>query len=408
MEDTYGLWREEAFSALLTLTDWGVLVIDSRRRIITINQRACDLLGVAPSQMQERDTTEFFPDSQLVRVLSSGKPEYWRPAVRNGRPLLVCRLPLSRRGQALGAMAVFREDTGATTATALPLEPGLPASLTQLAAQSSAMAQLARLATAYAASPAPLLLTGEEGTGRSLLALLIHRQSRPAGPFLTVSCAALAGQEPESVLFGAKGLLAQARGGTLYFKNLEGLPLSFQTRLALFLDGSPGADVRLLFSSGEHPDHLSPALLYRLAVLRLRLPPLRERTEDLPGLAHAYALRRGFPLFAQNAALIQKVLEMLKNYPFPGNIRELNNLLERLNLLLAAGQTDPGTLAGLLTGGEPAASPAAGVRDTLESRERQTIVELLLKHQGNKTLVAQELGISPTTLWRRMRDYHIQ
>jgi DNA-binding NtrC family response regulator len=345
---------------------------------------------------------------------------------------------------------------------------------------SARMRRIFRLVAKVAATDSTVLLLGESGTGKELIARSIHLHSRRAsGPFVAVNVGALPGSLIEAELFGhrrgaftgaqvdRRGLIEEADHGTLFLDEIGDMPLSAQVQLLRVLENSEvrrlgenvarHVDVRVV--AATHHDLMADVqrgafredLYYRLNVVQIELPPLRERREDI-GLLAAYFLeriatrwRRGPVQFSPDA------MARLEQYDYPGNVRELENAIEHavavaetsvigtLDLPVAfrtsrqleahgsAASIGPapraGAAAGELTIGGPAASsgPAARAaaaaasaeqaepfdRDgwSLADVEKEHIRRVLERHRGNATSAAKQLGISRTTLWRKLREY---
>ena len=289
-----------------------------------------------------------------------------------------------------------------------------------------------------AASDATVLILGESGTGKELAARALHRNSaRREGPFVVVNCAAIPETLIESELFGhrrgsftgatedRKGKFEQAHGGTLLLDEVAELPLALQPRLLRAVQhgevdklGSPQpvlVDVRVLaatnrdLASAVAEGSFREDLYYRLNVVPLRVPPLRERLEDLPVLVEHFLLeharRHGRPV----PELDPGVLDRFERHPWPGNVRELENLLERLVVLSRSAKLTvdalPETLARELPryGGAHIELPPTGV--VLEEVERGLIEEALRRSAGTQSQAARFLGISRQTLVYRMKKF---
>jgi len=284
-----------------------------------------------------------------------------------------------------------------------------------------------------------VLITGESGTGKELIAKAVHASSRRAqGPFISVSCAAFPEQLLENELFGhvkgaftgavaaRKGLLEEANGGTFFLDEVGEVPPTIQTKLLRILeeryirrlgDNRPvPVNVRVVaatnrdLESAMRQNTFREDLFYRLNVIAIHLPPLRERKEDISLLArhflalHSKRVERDFAGFSPEA------LEALETYDFPGNIRELNNVVEQA-VALAIGPTIelhdlPEKLFHLDLDSKSSLTRTPPPKG-LAAMERDLVMERLQVHQGNLGLVAKDLGISRTTLWRRMKEYKI-
>jgi propionate catabolism operon transcriptional regulator len=319
--------------------------------------------------------------------------------------------------------------------------------LNDLRGDSAAMERLRQTVVLYARSPATVLIQGETGSGKELVAQAIHRESPRRGahrPFVAVNCGAIAESLLESELFGHEegaftgarrgghaGLFEAANGGTLFLDEIGEMPLGLQTRLLRVLEerevmrvgGTRPVPIDVRVISATHCDldarmregRFRADLFYRLAVLRLVLPKLAERRADIPQLAE-WSLKNAMAALSARphpnlAAEIAACAPLLQAYSWPGNVRELRNLMERLALFLAAEPLQALTPAFLL-GVAPelgrveapapvsaAALPAPG----LPAAARENVAEVLARFGGQRDAAARHLGISRTTLWRRLK-----
>jgi len=302
----------------------------------------------------------------------------------------------------------------------------------QLLGTSPCMVNIRSQIAQIAPSDTTVLITGETGTGKELAALLIHQSSpRAAAPFVPINCAAIAPSLVESELFGhergaftgatqrKEGRFELARGGTLFLDEIGEMPLEIQAKLlraietrtiervggghAVAVDArfiaATNCDLRQQLRSGGFREDL----FYRLCVVTVRLPPLREHCEDVPLLAAHF-------LGEQAAARISKDgMALLAGQPWPGNVRELKNVLQAAALLAGAGPVEGEHLRQVLAATTPAddgASPAAGL--SLRDAERSSI-QRALEHTGwNKSAAARILGISRPTLHKKIREYELK
>ncbi|MFQ5989458.1 MAG: sigma-54-dependent transcriptional regulator [Candidatus Methylomirabilales bacterium] len=305
----------------------------------------------------------------------------------------------------------------------------------RIVGQSQGFRQVLNILPRAAQTDSTVLITGESGTGKELIARAIHAASRRAqGPFVSVSCAAFPEQLLENELFGhvkgaftgalaaRKGLLEEAQGGTFFLDEIGEAPLPIQVKLLRVLEErsvrrlgdnrSIPVDVRIVAASNRDL-HLAARekifredLFYRLNVIQIHLPPLRERREDIPLLARhflaVYCQQVGRDLHGFSPA----ALRILTAHDYPGNIRELSNVVEQAVALATGPVIEPRDLPERLEPHETdeALSPSA----RLAAAEREVILERLQARGGNLGLVAQDLGISRTTLWRRMKEHKIE
>ncbi|TLZ22174.1 MAG: sigma-54-dependent Fis family transcriptional regulator, partial [Gammaproteobacteria bacterium] len=313
----------------------------------------------------------------------------------------------------------------------------------RLLGSSAAMEQLREMIVRVARSQAPVHICGESGTGKELAARMIHESgARREGPFVPVNCGAIPTELMESELFGhkrgsftgavadKKGLVQSAEGGTLFLDEVADLPLHMQVKLLRLVQektvrpiGEPreeSVDVRIL--SATHKDLADLVaqglfredLFYRINVIELRVPALRERSADIPEIAEAILTRLARRLNATAPKLSAETVQTLQAYRYPGNVRELENVLERALTLSTTGSITPEHIR-LRTGAPPAAAeppahigpsaaeggPALGPQ--LEGIERDAIVKALEKTRYNKTAAAKLLGMSFRALRYRIR-----
>jgi DNA-binding NtrC family response regulator len=299
---------------------------------------------------------------------------------------------------------------------------------------SPAWKQVEMLIQRFAAASSPVLITGESGTGKSLLARSIHYASpRAAGPFLSTNCAALPEGLIEAELFGVekgaytgavasrKGLFQIADGGSLFLDEIAEMPPPLQAKLLSVLEDGQvrrlgttacqPVNTRVLTATNLAPEsavesgRLRLDLYYRLNVLRIHVPPLRERPEDVPLLCD-HLLARLAP--GRGARLGPGEERLLRHYAWPGNVRELKNVLERCLMLQDGADVYPSHLLEpfALTERSPSAGAEKGDEDLLplEEMERRHILRALRTCDGNLTRTSQRLGISLSTLRRKLRD----
>ncbi|HEY0418471.1 MAG TPA: propionate catabolism operon regulatory protein PrpR, partial [Acetobacteraceae bacterium] len=327
---------------------------------------------------------------------------------------------------------------------AVPMAAALRArhGLKDLRGDSPAMAQLRQTVMLYARSPATVLIQGETGTGKEMVAQAIHRESALAHaggkPFVAVNCGAIAESLLESELFGYEegaftgsrrgghaGLFEAAHRGTLFLDEIGEMPLSLQTRLLRVLEerevvrvgGTRPIPVDVRIISATHCDleelvrqgRFRADLFYRLSVLRLVLPPLRERSDDIVPLAewclkHALAAL-GVRPHANLHAEVAACAPLLCSHAWPGNVRELRNLMQRLALFLSAEPLQSLTPAFLQEHAPELGPPFRGAQPAGPGEARpETVTEVLARFGGKRGAAARHLGISRTTLWRRLQE----
>jgi two-component system response regulator PilR (NtrC family) len=311
----------------------------------------------------------------------------------------------------------------------------------RLLGSSPAMEHMREMIGRVARSQAPVHIYGESGTGKELVAKLIHESGpRHDGPFVPVNCGAIPTELMESELFGhkrgsftgavsdKKGLIQSAEGGTLFLDEIADLPLHMQVKLLRVIQekavrpvgeqAEVAVDVRILSATHKNLSHLVAEgkfredLFYRVNVIELRVPSLRERPEDVPELAEAVLRRLGRRMKITAPPLGKDALAALQSYAFPGNVRELENILERAITLSTSGeiraadiQLRPTPITSTATG-SGAAGNALG--DHLEDIERDAILKALEQSRYNKTAAAKVLGMSFRALRYRIKKLGIE
>ncbi len=311
--------------------------------------------------------------------------------------------------------------------------------------RSRPMAQVFDLIKKVAASEANILVVGESGTGKELIARCIHANShRAARAFVPVDCASLPEHLLESELFGhergaftgaiatRRGLFEEANGGTSFLDEVGDIPLPLQAKLLRVLQERQvrrvGAnrfidvDVRVICATHQNladmvqKEKFREDLYYRLNVISLPLPPLRDRPGDIPLLAYHFLRRYAAQSGKEVKGIAPETLELLETYPWPGNVRELQNVIERAVVLAEGEMVTPTQLPANLR--LPQKVPTAMVADHLslkkakqqwvEAFEREYLIALLNKHQGNISQAAKTAGVDRKTIHRLLKRYRIE
>jgi DNA-binding NtrC family response regulator len=308
--------------------------------------------------------------------------------------------------------------------------------LSGLIAQSPAMHTVLDLVERVAPTDATLLIQGESGTGKEVIAKAVHHASgRATRPFVAVNCGAVPEPLLESELFGYMrgaftgaavnklGLFEEADGGTLFLDEVAEMPAALQVKLLRALQSGEvrrlGAtqaatiDVRVISATnGDLAALISQGtfredLFYRLNVIQIVLPPLRDRREDIPALAEHFLARSATKL-GRTLRLAPETLERLLRYPWPGNVREFENAIERATILARGDVVEPDDLPPTVSAGlQLGPSPVLPRQITLADAERVHILQTLERFGRNHSGAAEALGIGRTTLWRKLKEYGI-
>jgi len=308
--------------------------------------------------------------------------------------------------------------------------------LGNIIAASPPMMELLEIISRIADSPANVLLTGESGTGKDLVARALHFQSRrAAAPFVPINCAAIPDNLLESELFGhvqgaftdargnKTGLLQTASGGTLFLDEIGEMPLALQAKLLTVIESKRvrplgataevAVDFRVVAATNSELEAATTAgrfradLYYRLAAIVLHLPPLRERREDIPLLVKHFLARAAAEANRPVPEISPEAVERLMSYSWPGNIRELQNAVQRAFILCRGNRIERTDLPANVGGTQAAdlsANDALSRRLTLGQLEQEYIRSVLASVAGNKSEAAAILGIDRKTLYRKLED----
>ena len=443
----------------------GTVIVDREARIVWINQRYAQRFGLdSAEQAIGRPVEQVIPGSLMREVVSSGRPMLLDILDMAKDPLVVMRVPIrDDAGVVIGGIgfALFDELRALspllTRYQRMQAELASTRSLLQarqakysfahFIGTSPASLEVKRRARRGAASEAPILLLGETGTGKELLAHAIHASSpRADKPFVSINAAAIPETLLEAEFFGTApgaftgadrkgraGKLQIAQGGTLFLDEIGDMPLALQSKLLRVLQekefepvGSNEvlrSDIRLIAATSIDLDaavregRFRADLFYRINVLPIEIPPLRERLDDLPALCEAILddLRDDRQaLFELDAG----GLVLLARHAWPGNVRELRNLLERTVLLGDRPQIDAAALRAALGELQPLPSvttaPAARLADgqdfyaARDAFERELIANTLAEHAGNVDAAARRLGLGRSTLYKKMAALGLQ
>jgi PAS domain S-box-containing protein len=427
-----------ALQALEILED-GVMILDGDRRVVYMNPAASRITGLDRDGAEGMRCSEVLRsdrcggDCLLDRSLASGK-------VSESRRVQMVDALGSRRLLSMRAMAAADADGGLAYAVEVFRDLSSSAGLSGieqvggLYSMNRRMLEIFELVPLVADSGSSVLLCGESGTGKELLARAIHDSGpRSGGPFVPVNCAAIPDTLLESELFGHRrgaftdarsdkpGRFELARGGTIFLDEIGDLSPAIQAKLLRVLqDGSylplgaveeERTDARVIAATNRPIEDMVDAgefradLYYRINVVRIDIPPLRERMEDVPLLVEHFVSRFNAALDRDVEGVTDAALSALMAYDYPGNVRELENVIERAFVLCREGQIDLRHLPGKLVGG---AKPPAEGEDGLERLEASYLMNVLRRNGWNRARTARELGIHKTTLYRKMKRYGIE
>lgn len=428
------------FATMIDNMDQGVLVVDDESRVQFVNQTALKTLGVVqnniigkPIRFRPLTFESNFTHGHMQHIVS------W-----DDKSELIIGQLHNIQGRQLFLMAFHQSHTSFSVANA-PDEPHIE----QLVGECRVMRQLKRLISRIAPSPSSVMVVGESGTGKEVVARAIHKLSgRRNKPFIAINCAAIPEQLLESELFGyvkgaftgasangKTGLIQAANTGTLFLDEIGDMPLMLQAKLLRAIEAreilpigasSPiQVDIRIISATNQNlaqfiaEGKFREDLFYRLNVIPITLPPLRERQEDIELLVHYFLHLHTRRLGSVYPGIAPDVVEILRKHRWPGNLRELSNLMEYLVNVVPSGEVIDSTLLppNLLNNGTTEQSDVTEVTEAhlslddaggtaLEEMEKQMIREALSRH-NNKKQVADELGIGIATLYRKIKKYEL-
>ncbi|EOA8071945.1 sigma 54-interacting transcriptional regulator [Escherichia coli] len=428
------------FATMIDNMDQGVLVVDDENRVQFVNQTALKTLGVVqnniigkPIRFRPLTFESNFTHGHMQHIVS------W-----DDKSELIIGQLHNIQGRQLFLMAFHQSHTSFSVANA-PDEPHIE----QLVGECRVMRQLKRLISRIAPSPSSVMVVGESGTGKEVVARAIHKLSgRRNKPFIAINCAAIPEQLLESELFGyvkgaftgasangKTGLIQAANTGTLFLDEIGDMPLMLQAKLLraieareILLIGASSpiqVDIRIISATNQNlaqfiaEGKFREDLFYRLNVIPITLPPLRERQEDIELLVHYFLHLHTRRLGSVYPGIAPDVVEILRKHRWPGNLRELSNLMEYLVNVVPSGEVIDSTLLppNLMNNGTTEQSDVTEVSEAhlslddaggtaLEEMEKQMIREALSRHNSKKQ-VADELGIGIATLYRKIKKYEL-
>ncbi len=426
----------------------GVFTVDTNWRITSFNKAAEKITGVARQMAIGSYCSDIFHSSicgkscAIAASISSGQPDGNRCIqIRNSDneqvPVSISAAPLyDNQGNLIGGVETFRD-----------LRPSKSQQygcckqkqMGDIISNSPAMARIFEILPQVAMSDSNVLILGESGTGKEILAKTLHKLSnRTAGPLITVNCGALPDTLLESELFGCKagaytdaksdriGRIAAAEGGTLFLDEIGEISLAMQVKLLRVLESrlyeplgsndSVQADIRILAATNcnlkelMHRGLFREDLFYRLNVVKIEIPTLRDRIHDIPLLLDHFIEKFNAEKNMDIGGLADETLRILMQYDFPGNIRELQNIIEYAFILCRGGLIYPEHLPTTMevsTPAHPVATTNGGEPKCLEEIEKQAIFDALKRNSWKRMKTCRELGISKDTLRRKISRYEL-
>lgn len=438
-------YEERSLKLILDNLDLGIFTVNRGGHITFFNKAAELLTGYSRREVLGKSSADLFGQNSLnvpnlLNEATAG--EDLRRSVRSSMttrdgvkvPVRADYLPLRNESrQVVGGLATLHDLTLVQQLNEVISERY---SLHNMIGREPAMQRVFELARMVSGSDATVIIEGPTGTGKDLLAKVIHSQSRRAErPFVKVNCAAVPENLLESEFFGyVKGAFTGAErnkpgrfqladGGTIFLDEIGDLPLSLQAKLLRVLEDrefyplgsrqTVRVDVRIISATNLDLEQMVARgrfredLFYRLNVMRIELPPLRQRRADIPLLIRHILRRLGAARASRVSGISKAAFEVLLNYPYPGNVRELENILEHALIVCQGEEIRRQHLPGYVQTTDrrlaPAPPAAAARGEGAEAEDRLRIREALRCSGGRRNQAARLLGIDRTTLWRRIK-----
>ena len=439
----------------------GAITVDAEARISWIDDRYRELLGLpVEAEIVGQPVEQVIPHSLLRRVVETGRPILIDIMAFDDKQFVVCRLPLrNEHGEIQGAVGfVFYEEIDylapilekfeamqrqlSRAQAALTRERQTKYSLSSFVGTSETVRELKTVVRRYALRDGAALILGETGTGKELLAHAIHQQSdRADGPFVAVNVAAIPEALLEAEFFGVapgaftgadrkprKGKFELAHGGTLFLDEIGDMPAALQAKLLRALQegefeplGSntvKNVDVRIIAATSQPLEQkledksFRADLYYRIAVLAIHVPPLRDRLDDIGLIAEALLDTIPRPRDQRGWLLTPEAITQLTRYRWPGNVRELRNVLERAAAMAPSEVIDLGLVTKALPANAalvaaPAPPIAGSLSDRLAAAEKVALLDALDAEHGSKSAAAQRLGVSRSQFYEKLKRHSL-
>ena len=444
------------YEAILDNIYNGVMITDPAGKIIFFSKTYGNFLGIDPKETIGKHCTEMIENTRMDIVAKTGIPEIDQPHRIMGQDMVVQRIPIKLDGKVIAVYGqVMFKDVRDVQALANKLnfleskvefyEKELESlrsskyTINNIVGKTEGIVELKKLALKAAATNAPVLLIGESGTGKELFAHAIHHASeRRRYPFIRLNCAAIPKDLLEAELFGYEpgaftgagskgkpGKFELAHQGTIFLDEISDLPLEMQPKLLRVLEEKEmerlggtrltKCDFRLIAASHENLEKcveegkFRKDLYYRLNVIPIQIPPLRERKEDIPLIAEHLIQTLNKDLGTNVIKISPEVLNILENYEWPGNVRELSNILERILYSIDAETIQIHHLPIFL---QSMSLSSAKLQPTLlkrlrEDMEKEALIHAIRISKDNKNKAAKLLGIHRTALYKKMKKLNI-
>jgi len=446
--------KNKLIQTIVEQTNEGILVLSSDKKVILLNRYAEKMLGVKAGGAIQRTMENPLPDLSMEDLLNEGRPEHGEIIAIRDVQTIVSKIPLLVDGRMAGVIVYLKRleelQEQEIKARRTIHQQGLKAKYTidHFAAKSTIMKELITRIRKFADSNSNILIVGESGVGKEIVAHSLHNMSQRNGqPFVALNCSTLQENLLDSELFGYEegsftgakrggksGLFELAHKGTIFLDEIGELPLALQAKLLRVLqekeirriggEKNVPVDVRVLAATNADLSAEVAAgkfrrdLFFRLATLCLCVPPLRERFEDLPLLIEVFLQQFGRRYNKKRVYVSPALMDRLRQHAWPGNVRELENFLERYVILSEGSETDDRLGMKLLEefrSGSGISSPVVSeersreqLSDSVKTTERKMLLKVLEEVQYRRNEAARILGIGRSTLWRKIKMHDLE
>ncbi|MGE5418202.1 MAG: sigma-54 interaction domain-containing protein [Acidobacteriota bacterium] len=434
----------------------GALVVDEKGRVLVYTEKYAEVAGIPQDKVLGQFVLDIWPDSRMMEVISTGKPVYIDLWQAGPETVFVSRVPIWSEGRIVGAVAVcvFRYLDEAQKfgdhvrnmgrelqyyKSQLRKLSGAKYSFDSIVGSSTAVETAKDNAGRMVKTKAPVLITGETGTGKELFAHAIHQAGpRRDRPFIRINCASIPENLVESELFGYEegaftgakkggkpGKFELAHGGTIFLDEINELPYHMQAKLLRVLqegeiDRVGGTHVNLVdvrvisATSADLPQLVKDKrfredLYYRINAFQIEIPALRERIEDVPLLCEHFIDNCNYELGTAATSVDSKVLQIFAQHDWPGNVRELRNIMQRACLNAGSNVIQvmhlPPEFANKV--GDTDVTGVLDLQSVLDNAEKEHILKVLQSARWNRNKAAELLAIDRTQLYRKMKKYDL-
>jgi transcriptional regulator with PAS, ATPase and Fis domain len=443
-------------TSVLEIAYDAIILVNKKAEITMVNHGFTDLFGLQSKEVINKSTTELFPELEIENAINSGISIHNAPQIIAGQQSLISILPIKENGISISAICkvTYRGLThlheALTKVKKLEKQlfdyqkeinemKGTKYTLFDIVGESEAIRKVKHEATLASKSMSTVLIIGESGTGKELFAQGIHATSTQTGSFVQVNCAAIPPELLESEFFGyadgaftgakkggMKGKFELAQNGTIFLDEIGDMSLPLQTKILRVLQekefqpiGSSKTihlNTKIIAATNHNIEKLvadgkfREDLYYRLNIMRLNIPPLRERLEDLPDIIQAIIHRLNLSEFYIKGVTHTALTKLMK-HSWPGNVRELQNILERAANLKTGDYIEGDDIPTFVKNHEEITASKqtdSTFKDRLDSTEKDLILSALKEAKGNKTKASQLLGISRPWLYAKMKKYQME